>query len=461
MKHHLELLIVSVLVSFNISLAQSYGGWQQIDSMNEARYSHSAIQLADGRVLIVGGVGASDSKSCEFYNPLLNKWSAAPKTNYVRSRHRLIMLNSGRVLAVGSPLTKVSEIFDPTSNQWIVTDSLKVGRELARHQVVRLLDNRVLVIGGSTGDYPVTEDRTLNLCEIFDETIGKWGIADSMKTRRRYHSATLLKDGRVLVAGGTSSVHPLSSCEIYDPTTNKWSYAASMNRARESHSAILLPDNKVLVTGGYGSVLYPKRSCELYDPVQDKWEIVDSTKINGFLSIIDNQNMIIVSSNTQQYLVWEVYDFVEFRSKYVGYVNTGSFSNTPIQLRDGRVLISGGVKTIDYTAYFPTKSCWMFDKNITHVGEESDKIDNTFFFQNYPNPFNATTTIRYFVDKLSHVSITVYNILGAKIENLMNERKERGYHEIQFLPSNLSSGVYYCRITIEEKRAIKKLLLIK
>jgi N-acetylneuraminic acid mutarotase len=210
--------------SVTIFFAQNYGGWQQIDSMNEARYSHSSIQLTDGRVLVVGGVGLIDPKSCEIYDPKLNKWNAAPKTNYERGRHKLIMLNSCRVLAVGSPKTKACEIFDPTSNQWIITDSLKVGRVLAQHQVVKLLDDRVLVIGGYTRDFPVTtEDRTLKLCEIFDENVGKWSIADSLKTRRSYHSATLLKDGRVLVVGGTSSVDPLSSCEIYDPAQNKWS----------------------------------------------------------------------------------------------------------------------------------------------------------------------------------------------------------------------------------------------
>jgi hypothetical protein len=466
MKHHLELLIISVLVSFNISLAQNYGGWQQVDSMKEARYSHSAIQLVDGRVLIVGGVGASDPKSCEFYDPLLNKWSAAPKTNYVRSRHRLIMLSSGRVLAIGSPIAKACEIFDSALNQWIVTDSLKVGRYLAEHQVVRLQNNRILVIGGYTRDFPVTsEDRTLKLCEIFDETIEKWSIADSMKTRRSYHSATLLKDGRVLVAGGTSSVDPLNSCEIYEPNKNEWSYVKPMNVARKNHTALLLPNGKVLVVAGYSyNNLSPTRSCELYDPIQDKWEIVDSTQVEGSAGaafILDERNILLVGANGNQNLIWEIYDYINFKSKYVGYVNTRSFSNNKIQLNDGRVLVSGGVTTPDYFLYLPVKSCWIYDKNITHIDEVSDRIDNTFIFQNYPNPFNVGTTIRFFVEKSSEVKITIYNILGEQVKELMNERKEHGYHEIQFLPHNLPSGVYYCRITIEEKGAIKKLLLIK
>lgn len=449
MKHHLELLIISILVSFNISLAQNYGGWQQVDSMKEARYSYPAIQLADGRVLIVGGVGASDPKSCEFYNPLLNKWSAAPKTNYVRSRHKLIMLNSGHVLAVGSSRTKTCEIFDPTLNQWIVTDSLKVERVLAEHEVVRLLDDRVLVTGGYTYDYPVTDNGTLNLCEIFDETIEKWSIADSMKTRRRRHSATLLKDGRVLVAGGTSSVDPLSSCEIYDPSQNKWSDAASLNVARESHSALLLPSGKVLVVAGYSyNNLSPTRSCELYDPIQDKWEIVDGTQVKesaGAAFILDERNILLVGANSNQNLIWEIYDYINFRSKYLGYVNTRSFSNNKIQLSDGRVLVSGGVTTPDYFYYLPVKRCWIYDKNITHVDEGSDKIDNTFFFQNYPNPFNPTTVIGYQLPVAGYVTLRVFDMLGREIVTLVNEEKQAGKYEVKLDGSGLASGIYfYC-----------------
>ena len=250
MKTKIGLLIVLLLGYYAISFAQSYGGWQQIDSLNEARYNHSAIQLANGDVLVVGGAVLGDAKSCEIYNINSNHWSEVARTNYVRGNHRLILLNSKRVLAVGSPVTKSCEIYDPDSNKWILTDSLKIGRVSASHQVVKLLDGRILVVGGYTRDYLDPERETLKMCEIYDEITGKWSIADSMKAKRSSHSATLLKDGRVLVAGGGISPNPLASCEIYDPSINKWSVTAPMNIAREHHNAVLLPSGKVLVIGG-------------------------------------------------------------------------------------------------------------------------------------------------------------------------------------------------------------------
>jgi hypothetical protein len=447
MKHQVELLIILLGAYCTITVAQNYGNWQQIDSLKEPRSNHSAIQLANGNVLVVGGVVAGDPKSCEIYNLALNQWSKTVQTNYIRSRHRLIILDSKRVLAVGSPITKSCEIYDPDLNRWILTDSLRVGRESAQHCLVKLLDGRILVIGGSTNDFPITEERTLKQCEIFDEKVGKWSIADSMKTRRAGHSATLLKDGRVLVTGGGSI-----SCEIYDPTRNEWTDAAPMKVGKGTPTAVLLPDGNVMVGN------------EIYNPLTDTWTLLDSLQAcitTGEAFVIDDRTILIVGSNSNEYLSWEIYDFIEFRSKYVEYVNTKSFSKTKIQLNDGRVFVSGGVTLISYPTVSQTKDCWIFDKNITQVDEESNQTNSAIFFQNYPNPFNGSTIIRFFIEKPSNVQITIYNVLGERVEDLMNERKEYGYHEIKFSPVKLPSGIYYCRITLEEKVAIKKLLFIK
>ncbi len=465
MKYYFKIIGLAFLTINSFSFAQNYGAWQQIDSLKEARYSHSAIQLANGNILIVSGAGLADQKDCEIYDINSKLWSEVTKTNFARGLHRLIMLNSKRVLAVGSSVTKFCEIYDPVSNKWILTDTLKVRRVLALHEIVKLLDGRILAIGGYTYDYSKLEEQTLRMCEVYDETTDKWSIVDSMKTRRSSHSATLLKDGKVLVAGGGISPNPLASCEIYDPVQNKWINAAPMNIARENHNAVLLPDGKVLVIAGYGKDnIFPTRSVELYDPVLDKWKIVDSIKVGesaGSAFILDDKYILLVGSNSNQTLIWEIYDYTEFRSKYVGYVNTKSFSNNKIQLVDGRVLVTGGVMTINSEIYYPVKTCWIFDKNLTHVEDINNQQESNLIFQNYPNPFNGSTTIKFFIEKSSNVQITIYNTLGAKIEDLINERKERGYHEALFSNVSLPSGVYYCRIVIDKETVTKKLLLIK
>jgi hypothetical protein len=126
-----------------------------------------------------------------------------------------------------------------------------------------LADGRVLVAGGS--------DRhgELASAEIFDPKTGTFTATGSMATRRIYTTATLLPDGRVLVAGGGGDYADrqfLASAEIFDPNAGTWAATGSMAEARTWGAAVPLKDGRVLVTGGYGD-LAPLASAELYDPV--------------------------------------------------------------------------------------------------------------------------------------------------------------------------------------------------
>jgi WD40 repeat protein len=89
-----------------------------------------------------------------------------------------------------------------------------------------------------------------------------------MTDAREGHSATLLPDGKVLVAGGISShtSRQLASVELYDPSTGSWTATGGMIEARYSHTATLLPDGKVLVAGGSDGSTAALASAELYDP---------------------------------------------------------------------------------------------------------------------------------------------------------------------------------------------------
>src|SRR5713101_2395008 len=86
----------------------------------------------------------------------------------------------------------------------------------------------------------------------------QWEYTGSLKTARFHHTATLLSDGRVLVAGGAAGHdRPLKSAELYDPATGTWSDAASLNAARDSNTATRLPNGMVLVAAGrQGSGIY-------------------------------------------------------------------------------------------------------------------------------------------------------------------------------------------------------------
>ncbi len=87
--------------------------------------------------------------------------------------------------------------------------------------------------------------------------------------------------------------------------------------------------------------------------------------------------------------------------------------------------------------------------------------DRFMLLQNYPNPFNAYTTIRFILPKAQDVELTIYDLLGRRIEVLLNEYREAGVHEIIFDASALSSGVYFYRLRAGDMVETKRMVLLK
>jgi TonB family protein len=119
------------------------------------------------------------------------------------------------------------------------------------HTATLLKNGTVLIAGGAASASAQT----------FDPITRTIATTGSMLTPRDHHAATLLKDGTVLITGGQSGGHSLTSAEIFDPSTGKFSSTASMHEARSSHAAALLPDGRVLICGGSTD-----DTAEIYDP---------------------------------------------------------------------------------------------------------------------------------------------------------------------------------------------------
>jgi len=117
----------------------------------------------------------------------------------------------------------------------------------------------VLVVGGGPGSASAS-------AELYDPASGTWTPTGSLNTGREEHTATLLPNGMVLVAGGFGvGVGILASAELYDPTSGTWMSTGSLNTARRFHTATLLPNEMVLVAGGLDSAGSDLASAELYE----------------------------------------------------------------------------------------------------------------------------------------------------------------------------------------------------
>ena len=164
-----------------------------------------------------------------------------------------------RQLSYTSPATFV---WQDLATPAVVTGSLTNGRW--NHSATLLPNGKVLVAGGF-GTNP-------NSAELYDPVTNAWTSAGSLVNGRSMHTSTLLRNGKVLIIGGFDGVNVLSSIEQYDPTvadpTKSWStYAKILNTPRAMHTSTLLSNDKVLVSGTYlqgsGTV---SSSSELWAP---------------------------------------------------------------------------------------------------------------------------------------------------------------------------------------------------
>ena len=99
--------------------------------------------------------------------------------------------------------------------------------------------------------------------------------------------------------------------------------------------------------------------------------------------------------------------------------------------------------------------------NLEDTGITNTNPKEFFLSQNYPNPFNPSTNIKFTLPKPENVKIEVYNIIGQKIETLLNKSMSAGYHEVEFNGQNLASGIYLYRIEAGEWQDVRKMVLLK
>jgi len=160
----------------------------------------------------------------------------------------------------------VVEIAVTARGSWVSTATIAGARHY--FALAHLPNGMVLASGGFTAG-AVTSSAAL-----YDPAAGIWTAAAPMLYPRNGHSATVLVDGRVLVAGGSDSGrNSVLPAEIYDPATNTWTLTGSMAEGREWHTAALLPNGKVLVVGGYTAIPSTtfSQTAELYDPAVGTW----------------------------------------------------------------------------------------------------------------------------------------------------------------------------------------------
>jgi hypothetical protein len=226
-----------------------------------------AVRLLDGRVLVMGGSGEwFDPPTAELYDPDSGTWSATGSMLKAQDQDGFLptLLLDGRVLVRD---VDGAELYDPVSGTWSATGKMITAET---DTATLLLDGMVLVSGQSG-------------TQVYDPESGSWSATGQMITPRHYHTATLLRDGKVLVVGGydrfiagAGGDHPLGSAELYDPDTGSWTAVASMHFGPSDCVgcgggggwAALLQDGTLLLIRPRGSDEF---DAEIYDPATGTW----------------------------------------------------------------------------------------------------------------------------------------------------------------------------------------------
>lgn len=276
-----------------------------------------------------------------------------------RQVQTVTLLADGRVLLAGGYggpgggfdiALDSAELYEPSTNAFSATGPLTTARGL--HTATLLADGRVLIAGGGPASWVSPVGGYLSSVELYDPRTGTFSNAGSMTTTREDHTATLLADGRVLIVGGNDvGDHTVASAELYDPTTGTFTPTGSMATARGFHTATLLADGRVLVAGGDPAAWTDSAflaSAEIYDAKTGKFTPTGSMAFGRFeatATLLSDGRVLITggtTSDSSSLTAAELFDPKTGKFTLTGAMADGRVYQTATLLSDGRVLVAGG-----------------------------------------------------------------------------------------------------------------------
>jgi hypothetical protein len=331
--------------------------------LNVASISSSGLAtgLAAGTTIVTAALGSITGSTSL---TTVQLFVPTGSLNTARYYHTATLLDTGLVLAAGGigpvpgetgalgPLAS-AELYNQNTGAFTVTGSLNTARD--EHSATLLNDGSVLIAGGSGGD------NELASAEIYNPATAAFSLTGSLKTARYEHTATLLPTGEVLIAGGYGSAGVLASAELYNPATGTFAYTGSLNDARFDATATLLNNGMVLIAGG-GNAAGPLASAELYNPATGMFTPTGSlnTARSGAAATLLNSGSVLIAegynySITGPLTSAELYNPATGAFTVTGSESRSTWLGTATLLTNGTVLFAGSVYNASAgEIYFPT-----------------------------------------------------------------------------------------------------------
>jgi hypothetical protein len=246
--------------------------------MSSPRIDHAVVTLQDGRVLVLGGTtnGTAALNSAEVFDPTAGAFKATASMGAPRDDPSATLLGDGRVLVAGGNFSQgediyfvvVAELYDPATDRFSISGRMQTPR--IYHTAQRLPDGRVLIVGGLGQDPLGPNVIAVRDVEAFDPATGEFTVIGQLSEGRSRPQLTLLEDGKVLVSGGVGldaqqNIVISSTLEVFDPAAGTSSTPVSMSMPRREHAAVALADGRVLLAGGT-TTTGSTAAAELFDP---------------------------------------------------------------------------------------------------------------------------------------------------------------------------------------------------
>ena len=320
-------------------------GLQEVGTMTRPRYEHVSTLLQSGKVLIAGGTtelppagGGSyrpeGQVSAEIFDPESGISTQTGDLTATSREDRGILLPDGRVLILPWMGRFPIEMYDPHSGRF---DDVAIVPWSIGPRTANLLPN---------GEVFLTSYLHAG---VFDPTKGTFSAMFEMYPRRTGYTATLLKDGRVLIVGGQifgGDIWLIGLNLIVDPSSGSFSEAGHLQVDRWGHKAVLLQDGRVLIVGGYIGRTDLTYMAEVYDPETNTFSPAGTFAMNPMAALLlpsgrvflihrDNGNISLYNPDTQE---------ISPTGHSIGAWRNGA---TATLLNDGRVVIAGGLKRSD------------------------------------------------------------------------------------------------------------------
>ncbi|MBT3994437.1 MAG: hypothetical protein HOJ22_06280 [Chloroflexi bacterium] len=318
--------------------------WDPVGSMVASQRDHAATLMNNGKVMVIG-IYATHlgpySKLVEVYDPATGTFSATGNISKSHGSYpTATVMADGRVLVVGGALAlSTAEIYDPATGTFSTTGSLSVGR--CAHTAMLLNDGRVLIAGGVDNYW---YGNKVAVSEIYDPVTGTFSVIGSLATARSMLTSTMLPNGEVLIFGGISedSSGGELSVELFDPIMETFSPAGTILEPRTTSlwwtGAPLLANGKILILGGRPT------STELYDPATQTSVETGTMNFKHRASTVTvlSTGQVLVAGGSLYLDSTEIYDPVAGTFRISESLGTARQQHTATLLQNGDVLIIGG-----------------------------------------------------------------------------------------------------------------------